>query len=79
MERLDPLRPVVGVDTDEVAAPDALRPEVVGEPIGAAVERFGGLNVVVANAGIIRDSLLINTDRETGNAIIGNPEEVRDE
>ena len=31
-----------------------------------AVERFGGLNVVVANAGIIRDGLLINTDRETG-------------
>jgi len=31
-----------------------------------AVDTFGGLNIVVANAGIIRDGLMINTDRETG-------------
>ena len=31
-----------------------------------AVDTYNGLNIVVANAGIIRDGLMINTDRETG-------------
>lgn len=31
-----------------------------------AMETFGCLNIVVANAGIIRDGLLINPDRESG-------------
>jgi 3-oxoacyl-[acyl-carrier protein] reductase len=31
-----------------------------------AIEAFGGLNIVIANAGIIRDGLLINPDRESG-------------
>ena len=32
-----------------------------------AVEQFGSINVVLACAGIIRDSFLITTDKETGN------------
>lgn len=31
-----------------------------------AVEQFGAIHVVVANAGVIRDSVMINTDKETG-------------
>ena len=31
-----------------------------------AIETYGGLNVVIANAGIIRDGLMINPDRESG-------------
>jgi 3-oxoacyl-[acyl-carrier protein] reductase len=31
-----------------------------------AIDTFGSLNIVVANAGIIRDGLLINPDRESG-------------
>lgn len=32
----------------------------------AAIASYGALNVVVASAGIIRDGLMINTDKETG-------------
>ncbi len=32
----------------------------------AAVAAFGAINVVVANAGVIRDGVMINTDKETG-------------
>lgn len=31
-----------------------------------AVETFGSLNIVLANAGLFADSLMINTDKETG-------------
>jgi len=31
-----------------------------------AVKTFGAINVVVANAGVIKDSVMINTDKETG-------------
>lgn len=31
-----------------------------------AVERFGAINVVVANAGVIKDGVMINTDKDTG-------------
>lgn len=31
-----------------------------------AVEQFGAINVVVANAGVIKDSVMINTDKDTG-------------
>lgn len=34
--------------------------------ISTARERMGGLNVLVNNAGIFRDGLLVKTDRETG-------------
>lgn len=30
------------------------------------IRQFGKINVVIANAGIIKDSLMINTDKETG-------------
>jgi len=38
----------------------------VKEMVEKTVETFGELNVVVPSAGIIRDSLMVNTDRETG-------------
>jgi len=31
-----------------------------------AIEAFGSLNIVLANAGLFADSLMINTDKETG-------------
>jgi len=31
-----------------------------------AIESFGALNIAVANAGVIRDGLMLNTDRDTG-------------
>lgn len=31
-----------------------------------AIEQFGAIHVVVANAGVIRDGVLINTDKSTG-------------
>lgn len=31
-----------------------------------AIEQFGAINVVVANAGVIKDGVMINTDKETG-------------
>ena len=31
-----------------------------------AVERFGAINIVCANAGIIRDGLMLNRDATTG-------------
>ncbi|MBS1196419.1 MAG: family NAD(P)-dependent oxidoreductase [Proteobacteria bacterium] len=31
-----------------------------------AVEQFGAINVVVANAGVIKDGVMINTDKDTG-------------
>ena len=34
--------------------------------VAAARETMGGLNVIVNNAGIFRDGLLVKTDRETG-------------
>ena len=40
--------------------------EDVARLMDTAIERFGSLNIVIANAGIIRDGLLINTDRESG-------------
>ena len=36
-QRLDPLDRVVGVDADVVTGPDALLPEVVGQPVGASL------------------------------------------
>lgn len=40
--------------------------EEVAALMDLAVERFGQLNVCVASAGIIRDGLMLNVDRETG-------------
>jgi len=35
----------------------------------AAIEAFGQINLVVPSAGIIRDGLLVSTDRETGQVV----------
>lgn len=38
----------------------------VAKLMDTAVEKFGSINIVHANAGIIADGVMINTDRETG-------------
>jgi 3-oxoacyl-[acyl-carrier protein] reductase len=38
----------------------------VADLMDLAIERFGSLNICVAAAGIIRDGLMLNVDRETG-------------
>ncbi len=40
--------------------------EAVGNLMDAAIDRFGRLDVVFANAGAIADSLMLNTDKATG-------------
>lgn len=40
--------------------------EEVANLMDLAIERFGSLNVCVASAGIIKDGLMLNTDKETG-------------
>ncbi|MEN6296744.1 MAG: SDR family NAD(P)-dependent oxidoreductase [Rectinema sp.] len=51
---------VVGLKTDVTKDAD------VAALMDAAVSSFGAINVVVPCAGIIRDGVVINTDRETG-------------
>jgi len=45
---------------------DVTRDEDVEQLMDAAIARFGAINVVCANAGIIRDGLMLNPDPETG-------------
>jgi len=45
---------------------DITNDEQVSKLMDRAIETHGSLNAVLANAGIIRDGLVINTDRETG-------------
>jgi 3-oxoacyl-[acyl-carrier protein] reductase len=40
--------------------------EDVASLMDLAIERFGRLNVCIASAGIIKDGLMLNVDRETG-------------
>jgi NAD(P)-dependent dehydrogenase (short-subunit alcohol dehydrogenase family) len=40
--------------------------EQVADLMDLAIARFGALNICVASAGIIKDGLMINTDKETG-------------
>ena len=40
--------------------------EEVAGLMDLAIDKFGGLNVCVASAGIIKDGLMVNVDRETG-------------
>jgi 3-oxoacyl-[acyl-carrier protein] reductase len=50
---------VIGVETDVTKEADA------ENLMKQAVERFGGLDVAVLNAGLLRDGLLIKADKET--------------
>jgi len=45
---------------------DVTKDEEVASLMDAAISAFGRINAVVPCAGIIRDGLVINTDRETG-------------
>ena len=45
---------------------DVTRDEDVVRLMDTAVERFGAINIVCANAGIIRDGLMLNRDSATG-------------
>jgi 3-oxoacyl-[acyl-carrier protein] reductase len=45
---------------------DVTKDEDVAAFMDEAVSRFGGLNVAVPCAGIIKDALLVSTDKETG-------------
>ena len=40
--------------------------EDVANLMDLAIEKFGSLNICVASAGIIKDGLMINTDKDTG-------------
>lgn len=55
---------------DELGVPgfvcDVSDEDAVAETIRGAAEAMGGLNVLVNNAGITRDGLLVKRDRETG-------------
>jgi 3-oxoacyl-[acyl-carrier protein] reductase len=45
---------------------DVTRDEDVERLMDTAIEMFGSINIVCANAGIIRDGLMLNRDPETG-------------
>lgn len=45
---------------------DVRSEESMARLMDTAVSSFGAINVVVANAGVIKDSVMINTDKETG-------------
>jgi 3-oxoacyl-[acyl-carrier protein] reductase len=45
---------------------DITKEDQVAKLMDTAVESFGAINVIFANAGIIADGLMIDTDKETG-------------
>jgi 3-oxoacyl-[acyl-carrier protein] reductase len=45
---------------------DVTRDEDVAKLMETAIETFGAINIVCANAGIIRDGLMLTPDQETG-------------
>lgn len=45
---------------------DVTNEDDVAKLMDTAVDKFGAINIVHANAGIIKDGLMINPDRETG-------------
>lgn len=45
---------------------DVTRDEDVARLMDAAIEKFGAINIVFANAGIIRDGLMLSPDPATG-------------
>jgi 3-oxoacyl-[acyl-carrier protein] reductase len=50
----------------EAVVADVTRDDDVARLMDTAVERFGAINIVCANAGIARDGLLLNRDEKTG-------------
>lgn len=65
LERVEKeIRDAGGEAASQVA--DVTKDEDTGRLMDAAIERFGEINVVVPCAGIIRDKLVISTDKETG-------------
>jgi 3-oxoacyl-[acyl-carrier protein] reductase len=67
-DHLDRVRGELEAAGAEVAALvcDTTREEDNARLAALAIERFGKINLVVPAAGIIRDGLMISTDRETG-------------
>lgn len=51
-------------------AGDAASPEVCRDAVALAVERFGGLDIVVNNAAIIRDAFIFKASLEAWDAVI---------
>jgi NAD(P)-dependent dehydrogenase (short-subunit alcohol dehydrogenase family) len=49
---------------------DAASPEVCREAVALAVERFGGVDIVVNNAAIIRDAFIFKANLEAWDAVI---------
>ena len=45
---------------------DVTDEDQMAQLMDTALDSFGSLNIVIANAGIIRDGMMINPDRETG-------------
>lgn len=50
----------------EAVTTDVTREEDVARLMDTAVTRFGAINIAYANAGIIRDGLMLNRDAKTG-------------
>lgn len=72
----EPLEPKLADDAvkhmDRAAAVcgDVADPDVARAAIALAVERFGGIDIVVNNAAIIRDALIFKSDAAAWNAVL---------
>jgi 3-oxoacyl-[acyl-carrier protein] reductase len=68
IERLEQTVAEIKADGGEAIAvqTDVTKEEDLSNLMDKAIEEFGSLNVVLANAGRFADSLMINTDKNTG-------------
>ena len=68
IERLEQTVAEIKADGGEAIAvqTDVTKEEDLAHLMDKAIETFGSLNVVLANAGRFADSLMINTDKATG-------------
>ncbi len=53
-----------------VSSHDVADWDAAGEMVALAVDRFGGLDVVVNNAGIVRDRMFVNSEQDEWEAIL---------
>ena len=60
------LQAVHGDENLHILEVDVSKEDQVQNAMGDAWDRFGGLNALINNAGIFRDSLLVKRDKETG-------------